>query len=130
MTADQAITEARARIIWGEQSAAVRSFLVSNGISDTVAKTKIREFVVERRTEIRRIGIRDILFGVIVAAASGGVLLWLVFAPGSLNAVRFVGASVGILACAGLYGIWKLVRGVIYLVRPQSEHESIPDIED
>jgi len=130
MTSDQVITEARARIIWGEPSSSVRGFLVSNGISDTVADTKIKEFVLERQTEIRRLGIKYILSGVIVTAASCGVLLWLLFAPGSFNAVRWLGASVSILACIGLYGIWKLLRGVIYLARPQTEHKSISDVAE
>jgi hypothetical protein len=28
------------------------------------------------------------------------------------------------------YGFWKLGKGIVYLVRPQSERKSIPDISD
>ena len=132
MTADQAITEARARIIWGEASSSVRGFLVSNGIPDDDADTKIREFIAERSAEIRRLGIRSILIGVTLVVASGGLVAYWVAAYGASILVgwQFTRAAFTILVLIGLYGVWKLLRGVVYLVTPQSEHKSIPDIEE
>jgi hypothetical protein len=43
---------------------------------------------------------------------------------------QFTRAAFTFLALVGLYGVWKLLRGVIRLVRPQAEHESIPDIAE
>jgi hypothetical protein len=40
------------------------------------------------------------------------------------------GKGFGVLMLAGGYGLWKLVNGIIYLVRPQSEHQSITELED
>jgi hypothetical protein len=34
-----------------------------------------------------------------------------------------------VVLLAGLYGFWKLIKGIVYLLRPQSEHKSIPDID-
>ena len=34
-----------------------------------------------------------------------------------------------VVLLAGIYGLSKLVKGLAYLVRPQSEHGSIPDID-
>ena len=132
MTADQAITEARARIIWGEASSSVRGFLVSNGIPDAAADTKIREFIAERSAEIRRLGIRSIFIGVTLVVASGCLVAYWVAAYGAsiLIGWQFTRAAFTILVLIGLYGVWKLLRGVIYLVTPQSEHKSIPDIEE
>jgi hypothetical protein len=48
MNPDKFISEARARIIWGEPSASVREFLVSNGVSGWVADAKLKEFELER----------------------------------------------------------------------------------
>src|ERR1017187_4506156 len=132
MTVEQAITEARARIIWGEPSSSVRSFMVSNGISDIVADTKIREFIAERSDEIRRLGIRSIIIGVTLMVASGGVVACWMAVYGTRIVVewQFTRAAFTILVLIGLFGVWKLLRGVIYFVAPQSEHKSIPDIED
>jgi hypothetical protein len=33
------------------------------------------------------------------------------------------------LLIVGSYGLWKLGTGIAYLVRPQSDHKSIPDID-
>ena len=130
MTADQVISNARARIIWGETSSSVRDFLVSNGVSDTIADTRIREFIVERNVEIRKLGIRSILIGVTVLVASGGLVAYLMFIYGwRIVMVQFARGFVT-LVVIGLYGVWKLLRGVIYLVNPQSEHKSISDIAE
>jgi len=53
VSADKFISEARARIIWGEPSLTVRDFLISNGVSDLVADAKVEEFMLERNRELR-----------------------------------------------------------------------------
>lgn len=119
------MVEARARIIWGEPALGVRGFLVSNGISDEVAYAKIREFQLERDRELRGIGLRNALIG-LVLAGSAGVTLYMTLP--SASATSGIIKALAVVLLAGVYGVWKLVKGVIYLVRPQSEHKSIPDI--
>jgi hypothetical protein len=122
MITDNVITEARARIIWGEASSGVRDFLITNGVSDLVADAKLKEFMIERNLELRRIGLRNVVIGaVLTSAASVTIYLWLPFL-GNAN------YGVGLVGIAGIYGFWKLVTGIVYLVRPQSEPKSIPDI--
>ncbi len=137
ITADKIVSEARARIIWGESFSSVRAFLVSNGVSDADADAKILEFVLERNREIRSIGIRSILLGVLLAGSAGGVLCWIatwILPPGAAKVYglggRSIIAGIIVLGAIALYGLWRLVRGVVYLVRPQSEHKSIPDISE
>ena len=133
ITADKIVSEARARIIWGESFSSVRAFLVSNGVSDAEADAKIQEFVLERNREIRSIGIRNVLVGVLLAGSAGGVLYW-ILPPGAAGVYGLGGRSiitgVIVLAAIDLYGLWRLVKGIVYLVRPQSEHKSIPDISE
>jgi len=130
MTADKAIVEARARIIWGEPSLSVRGFLVSNGVPDSVADAKIREFVLERATEIRRRGIKDIIFGVTVVGVCGGLFAYWVLNYGWRIVVVWFARGFIWLALVGFYGIWKLSRGVIRLVCPQTEHKPISEITE
>lgn len=133
--ADKIMTDARARIIWGESRQSVRDYLVSNGISDADADAKIQEFVIERNREIRSIGIRGVLVGVLLAGSAGGVLYWIGTWNLPVGAARVYGlggrgffTAIIVLGAIAIYGLWRLVRGIVYLVRPQSEHKSIPDI--
>jgi hypothetical protein len=125
MSTDKLISEARARIIWGEPSSAVRDFLIANGVSDLVADAKLKEFEVERTREIRKIGVRNVLIGGLLTGAAG---LTLYLASPIAAARSGLIKALAVVLLAGLYGIWKLVKGAVYLVRPQSEHKSIPDI--
>lgn len=135
MHADKILSEARAKIIWGEPPSSVRSFLVSNGVSETVADSRIKECILERNREIKTIGIRSILIGGLIAGTAGGVLYWIctwIFPLGSARVYGAGGSTViavaVLLGALVLYGLWKLAKGIIYIVRPQSEHKAIPDI--
>jgi len=122
MSPDKFITEARARIIWGEPSSSVHDFLTSNGIPAADAEAKIIGFYLERGREIRKIGVRNILIGLVVLCIAPGILYDIslgmsYFTRGVLCSLPFV-----------VYGVWKLVIGAIYLIRPQLVKKSISDI--
>jgi hypothetical protein len=121
MRTDNVISEARARIIWGEAPSSVHDFLVSNGIESAVADTKLEEFSLERNRELRRIGLRSFLIGVLVTGIAG-VPICIAFHLHTFN------RALAMLMLGVLYGVWKLAIGSIYLVCPQLVHKSIPDI--
>ena len=73
MKPEQVIFEARARILWGESASSVREWLISNGLSGTEADGQITEFTAERVTELRRLGIKNMIIGVAIWA--GGTLM-------------------------------------------------------
>jgi hypothetical protein len=126
------LSEARARIIWGESASSIRDFLTAHGVSEQDADAKIKEFKTERNATIRRVGIKNVLLGAIILSASG-ILLYLAFKHPHIytNGLRRrSGSSLGVLIFGVFYGLWKLVNGIIYLVRPQSEDASIPDIPE
>ncbi len=128
MNTDDLFVEARARIIWGDDPKSVRAFLASNGMSAADADVKIKELTLERNAEIRRLGIRDVLVGVLLIATAGIFSYWM-FTSSHIPRVSVRSAKgYGILVLAGLYGLWKLLNGVMRLARPKAEHESIPDI--
>jgi hypothetical protein len=124
--ADKIMTDARARIIWGESPHSVRDFLVSSGVSVDAADSKVLEFQLERNRELRRIGLRNVLIGGVLAAAAS-IALYLSFPIAS--ATSGIVRALAVVLLAGLYGWWKLIKGIVYLLRPQSEHKSIPDIQ-
>jgi hypothetical protein len=126
MSQEKIMTEARARIIWGDSAASVREYLVSNGISNAVADAKLAEFNLERNHELRRMGFRNLVVGLLLTGASG-VTLWIAMPHGA--ATSGIVRSLAFVLMSGCYGLWKLWTGIVYLILPQSEHKSIPDIE-
>ncbi|MGD0814732.1 MAG: hypothetical protein ABSA83_14090 [Verrucomicrobiota bacterium] len=52
MMTEDLMTEARAKIIWGEPASDVRGFLLARGISETEANATIKELTQERNWEI------------------------------------------------------------------------------
>lgn len=126
---DSLISEARARIIWGDSTSGVRYFLTSNGLSALEADEQIRQLALERNREVRKSSSRSIVLGVALMLP-GAFALYFVFGGshvhGSLlRTARGIGFS---LAFAG-YGLWKVVNGIAGLIRPQSEHGSITDVQ-
>jgi hypothetical protein len=107
-------------------------FLLSNGISEAVADARIQEFVLERNREIRSVGIRSVLIGVLLAGAAGGALFIWIFPLGGASVYGLGGRGIisfsVVLGTIASYGLWRLVTGIFYLFRPQSEHKSIADI--
>lgn len=130
MASEQLIAEARAKIIWGEPVADVRQFLISNGMSEAQADATIELFNRERHEEIRKIGIKNTVIGaVLVGIGVTGICLIYASPFGQYMKIRSAKIA-GVLACVGLFGVWKLINGIIYLVHPQSERKSLTDLSD
>jgi hypothetical protein len=121
------LTEARARIIWGDEPESVREFLISKGVSASSADDKIRELSAERYSEIRKIGIWNTLSGVALVGGAAA-LIYFSFKYPYFDIAFHHGRGFAGVVIAGFYGLWKLVNGIIYLVRPQCEYKSISDI--
>jgi hypothetical protein len=130
MDTEKLITEARANIIWGEDAESVRDFLTSNGMSGPEADEQIKAFNRERNLEIRKKGVKDTLIGAVLMAVSGGLIYLMLTASEIPHSSTSSGKALGVLMLGAGYGLWKLVNGIIYLVRPQSEHQSITELEE
>ena len=122
------LSEARAKIIWGEPPSAVRDYLLQKGLSPAEADAKVGEFVRERNAEIRLCAIQKILLGVVLLLFAGGCAYFLCTVR-RLSALMSGGKDFGMILLAGFYGLWKLVDGIIYFIRPQAEEESVSDLE-
>ena len=127
MVAKSPALEARARIIWGESSSSVHDFLTSNGISAAEADSKIREYQRERNTEIKKIGFRSILIGLLVASLTI-LAMYLVLWPLDRGSIAYANRGVAAVVFVGLYGLWKIGIGSVYVIWPQSVRKSVTDI--
>ena len=132
MKSEELISEARAKIIWGEPSSSVRNYLIANGISDIDADAKIKEFNDERNSEIRKIGIKRTFIGAVLTTGAviffGWSLLHVDIDKMSYRDVKGFVLIAIVIALGGFYGLWKLIDGIAYLVRPQSEKQSVSEI--
>jgi uncharacterized protein YjeT (DUF2065 family) len=115
----------------------VREFLISEGVPPGVAEEKIAEFVQERSQELRSVGRGHVLVGAVLTAAAGGVLGWIgtmMFPHGRAVytgvITRGFTASLVVLGAITIYGLWRLAKGIIYLVRPQWVRKSVADMSD
>jgi hypothetical protein len=121
------LVEARAKIFWGELSLSVLGFLTSNGIPAVEADSKIKEFQHERNREIRRLGVMSILIGLLVGSLSMFALY--IFAwPIDRGSMAFANAGTATIVFVGLYGLWKIGIGIVYVIWPQSVRKSVTDI--
>jgi|ERR1017187_840490 hypothetical protein len=130
MDTEKLITEARAKIIWGEPAESVRDFLTSNGMAGPEADEQIKAFNLERNREIRKMGIKDTLIGAVLTGISGGLIYFMLTRSEMPHFTTRAGKGLGVLMLGAGYGLWKLVNGIVYLVRPQSEHQSITELEE
>ena len=128
MVNEQLISEARAKIIWGEEAESVREYLTSNGMPGLEADEQIKAFNLERHQEIRKKGVKDTLIGAVVTGISGGLIYLLLAQPIGRHWSTGTGKILGLLMAAAAYGFWKLTNGIMYLVRPQSESKSISEL--
>lgn len=123
------LSEARAKIIWGEPPASVRDDLVSHGLSSAEADAKIKEFNAERNATIRKVGLKSTIVGAVLVLVTGGIC-YVRFKNPHFAWDRYNRRSTACIVLAGLYGCWKFFNGITYLVRPQSEDKSITEIPD
>ena len=132
MKPDDLISEARAKIIWGDSASSVHDFLTANGISDLEANAVIEQFNVERNTEIRAVGIKKTIVGLALTIGAGIFFYWSLkhvdMDKMNTRSARGFAMIALVIAIGGFYGFWKLIDGIIYLVRPQCEAKSISEI--
>jgi hypothetical protein len=134
MKPDDLISEARAKIIWGDPSSSVRNFLTANGISDIDADAVVKKINAERNSEIRTNGIKKTFLGAALVVGAG-LFFYLSLKHVDLDQMTNRGAQgftamAIVIAIGGFYGLWKLIDGVNYLLRPQSEEKSISEISE
>jgi hypothetical protein len=123
------LSEARGRIIWGEETESVRDYLISKGIEREKAVLKIAQFQAERNSAIRKTAIKKVALGGLLF---GMAVILLLFCTTNSRFTWNGRAAKGLagVGLAGCYGFYLLVNGIIYLVRPQCEKESISDMTD
>ena len=120
MISEALITEARARITWGEYAASVREYLVGKGVPPDEAAALVRALLAERNSELRKRGIVNVCLGALLVLGSFGGI-WAMFAPGQSGALIFAsGRAAGVLFMVGVFGIWMFCKGIFQAAQARS----------
>ena len=118
---EQLETQARAKITWGEEPEKVVIFLISYGLTSEEAWGMVQELQIERQATIRASGVKKIIMGVIMILVPVGV--WVAFQSAGFMSVKLLGIAVAV----GVWGIWKLISGILNLLFPESEQGDLAE---
>ena len=118
------IIEARARIIWGDSPAAVETWLQEQKLDQTLIDDVIRVSTRERSLEVRKRGISEIFIGIGIGLA-GGAVIGAMFLIGIFH-LRGLGLAGVVVA----YGVYRLLRGLMWLGQGGTMQGSVTDMND
>ena len=99
--------QAYARIIWGEGKKEVVQSLIREGVPWEEAERIVKESLKDRAAEIRKEGVRNVLWGTLLIGLSS-IAIIIYFSISTVIYDRFA----GILLIPGAYGLFKLYKGI------------------
>jgi hypothetical protein len=109
---DKLAWEARAKIMWGDSTDDVEDWLTDNGLSSQQAADILDRCLEERDVEFRKRGFLEIIIGLALVVGP------LAFVGIMVLALRMIHAGLaGLCYLVVLYGLYRLGRGVCWVVR-------------
>ena len=108
----KAMTEAKARIIWGEPYDHVSSWLQGFGLSAHECQTALQDALSERARTMRARGTRNCIIGLLL----GGIGTIGIVTITQESAIRGASRSVGVSIVALFVGIWCVCTGIDRLI--------------
>jgi len=120
---EKLISEARARIMWGESQDEVRECLAEQGLDTMGIDEVLRACIAERGALVRKRAIIEIMAGLGLIVMPTSVLLVLWFVIGIMISGVFA-AGIAI----SLYGTFRLLRGIGWMTSGANFHGSIADL--
>ncbi len=118
---DQARTEARAKIFWGDPQVEVVKFLMRQGFNHAEAAEMVGAMFLERAAAVRSLGIRKIITGIALICVP--IAAWVGF-----MSIGFIPMKIfAVTVMVGLYGAWLLMKGTFMFVAPKSEPGDVAD---
>jgi len=115
--------DARAGVMWGEDSRTVHRMLRANGLDDGEAAAVMAVLRRERAAVVRGIGVRQWVLGgclIVVPIAYWVASLFI----GFMHLKLF-----GLTVAVGFFGFWKVIQGAIKFFAPSKIIGSVADME-
>lgn len=110
---EQAETEAKAKISWGEGADAVIKYLMMQSFTYEEASTLVNYLLKGRLVEVRKKGIRKVVLGLIMMCAPVVAALLNMMMISFIVMAMFVGV--------GVWGFFKVVIGIFTICAPKME---------
>ena len=118
------IYEARARIIWGDAPEEVAEWLASQGVEEEKVRQIVWACLKERRDEVRRKGLAELLIGALITTAGA-------FGIGGMHFVGIVHSKAfALFILVGLYGLYRAGKGLVYLVSGHRIPGSLTEMDE
>jgi hypothetical protein len=114
MMAERFESEARARLIWGDSQEQIIAHLQTQGATLVEAQTAYEAIKDDRAEYVRSAAKRKIIPGILLIAVP--IVCFVIFMFMNVLPVRFFALTIVI----GLIGAWKVIRGVLGVVRPEA----------
>lgn len=118
---EQAKKEARSKILWGDEPPSVIMFLKTQGFGAQEANDIVQAVLEERKTDIRKNGMKKIFTG--IAMIGVGVITLIIFLVAFLP-TTLLGAGV----CIGIWGFFRGLTGVMMVVAPKGEKGNVSEM--
>ncbi len=123
LSRDALITEARAKVVWGESREAVFGYLQAKGLGDLDAGRLLDALFGERTAEIRREGFKRMAVG--CALMSCAVAGYYFHGKGVLSHKAFSATLV-----VGAWGLWKVIGGFWQVQGARRQRGEISNLGD
>lgn len=117
----RAENEARAKVLWGDETKDVASFLRSQGLSFEEANIMVQSLFAERAKTVRAEGFKKMIIG------GALILLPIVFFLANMASGRIHVRPLALTVMAGFYGLYQFVKGLFMFIAPRSESGDVFD---
>ncbi|HEV2696124.1 MAG TPA: hypothetical protein VG347_24760 [Verrucomicrobiae bacterium] len=118
---EQAETEARAKVSWGDPQEDVIKYLMVQRFTAQEATDLVDVMFKERMVTVRANGVRKIIVGSGLMCVP--VIAWIIFALIHMILLKIMGMAI----LVGCYGFYKLINGIIALVAPKMESGDVAE---
>ena len=118
---NKAITEARCKIIWGDEPDSVKEFLKDESIPQEEADDVVRRLLDERHAAVRKNGIIKLSKAIVLLLILGALLYLMISAAKEYSAYRIhkvLGPLVGLASVALLWNLWKGIDAIFEILDP------------
>ncbi|MGJ8652377.1 MAG: hypothetical protein ACSHX8_03805 [Opitutaceae bacterium] len=118
---DKAITEARCKIIWGDEPESVKAFLQEKNLSNEQADGVVQTLLEERHSTVKKNGIRKLSKALILLIILGALLYLQLVNADQLSAYqirKFSGAALGLTVAGFLWNLWIGTDALFEILNP------------
>ena len=118
---NKAITDARCKIIWGDEPDSVREFLKEESIPKEEADRVVQRLLYERHAAVRKNGIIKLTKSIVLLLILVSLLFLMISAAKEYSAYRIhkaLGPLVGLASVASLWNLWKATDATFEILDP------------